>query len=206
MEVKACEVTRQKISNGEFYAFVKGGGYFDPSHWSQEGWKWRCFRNTRHPTFWVPIGPSGLQAFRLRTVFEQVDMPWSCPVEVNYHEASAYARWRSRQDEAAAAATDAAGGGGGEVQTTPSSLPSSPPPYRLLTEAEHHCLRASRDKGTGEGGTEGGTEIEDVVLSHSGAELRPIFNLNLAWGMASPVDAYPPNGKGFRDVRGNVWE
>ena len=124
-------------------------------------------------------------------------MPWACPVEVNYHEAAAYARWRSRQDDAAAAAAT-----GGMEQTALSSPPSSSPPYRLLTEAEHHCLRAARDKGTGEGGKDG----EDVILSHSGAGLRPMFNLNLAWGMASPVDAYPPNDKGFRDVRGSVWE
>ncbi len=39
-------------------------------------------------TLQVPTGPSGLQAYRLRTVFEEVDMPWACPVEVNFHEVS----------------------------------------------------------------------------------------------------------------------
>jgi len=38
MKVKECEVSQQKVSNGEFYAFVKGGGYFDQKNWSQEGW------------------------------------------------------------------------------------------------------------------------------------------------------------------------
>jgi len=38
MRVKECEVSQQKISNGEFYAFVKGGGYFEQKNWSQEGW------------------------------------------------------------------------------------------------------------------------------------------------------------------------
>ena len=143
-------------------------------------------------------------------------MPWSCPAEVNFHEASAFARWRSRQEEAAAAAAAAAAAGaagaaaavagaaGGVASTIPFSLPSSSPPYRLLTEAEHHCLRSASDKQEGEGGREGGRE--DVILSHSGASLRPFLNLNLAWGMPSPVDAYPPNDKGFRDVRGSVWE
>jgi hypothetical protein len=34
----------------------------------------------------VPTGPSGLRAFRLRTVFDEVDIPWANPVDVNYHE------------------------------------------------------------------------------------------------------------------------
>lgn len=41
------------VTNGEFYEFVTSGGYFNQRYWSEEGWKWRCFRNLRHPTFWV---------------------------------------------------------------------------------------------------------------------------------------------------------
>lgn len=34
----------------------------------------------------VPTGPNGLQAYRFRTVFEELDMPWANPVDVNFHE------------------------------------------------------------------------------------------------------------------------
>jgi formylglycine-generating enzyme required for sulfatase activity len=125
-------------------------------------------------------------------------MPWAAPVEVNFHEARAYAQWRSGREGGAGGGREGGGGAGGRGGPTSTSTSTSCPPYRLLTEAEHHCLRA------GEGGGEGGGE--DVVLSRSGAELRASMNLNLACGMASPVDAYAPNRKGFRDVRGNVWE
>jgi len=104
------------VSNGQFYEFVRDGGYYNREWWSADGWGWKCFRNIRHPTFWVsivglglvpsldrsaswfnthvylipqvPTGPTGLQAFRLRNIFEEIDMPWSNPVEVNFHEVS----------------------------------------------------------------------------------------------------------------------
>jgi formylglycine-generating enzyme required for sulfatase activity len=44
------------VTNGEFYEFVAQGGYFKREHWTEEGWTWRSFRNTRHPTFWVREG------------------------------------------------------------------------------------------------------------------------------------------------------
>ena len=45
-------------------------------------------------------------------------MPWSWPVDVNYHEAKAYCAWKSEKD----------GLRGSEA-------------YRLITEAEHHLIR-----------------------------------------------------------------
>jgi hypothetical protein len=29
------------------------GGYETEKYWSAEGWKWRNFKNTKHPKFWV---------------------------------------------------------------------------------------------------------------------------------------------------------
>jgi 5-histidylcysteine sulfoxide synthase/putative 4-mercaptohistidine N1-methyltranferase len=110
----AC--TAQLISNAEFHAFVSAGGYSNAHYWSREGWKWRSFRNTKFPAFWVATGPSGLHQYRLRTTFEIIDMQWDWPVCVNYHEAKAYCAWRGEQD-------------GGEYV------------YRLPYEAEHHAMR-----------------------------------------------------------------
>lgn len=49
-----------QVTNGEFLAFVKGGGYSTAKYWSTEGWSWRTFRNVKWPTFWIPNGPQGL--------------------------------------------------------------------------------------------------------------------------------------------------
>jgi 5-histidylcysteine sulfoxide synthase len=92
------EASRCLVSNGEFHAFVVAGGYRRPELWSDEGERWRRFRNVKWPRWWVPAGPSGLHAYRLRTTFEVIDLPWDWPVAVNFHEAKAFCAWRSEQD------------------------------------------------------------------------------------------------------------
>ncbi len=118
-EHSSFKVSEFLISNGQFKEFVEAGGYGNEKFWSKDGWEWRKFRNTKWPTFWVPSGPAGLHEYKLRTIFEVIEMPWNWPVCVNYHEAKAYCAWKTMQD----GATE---------------------PYRLLTEAEHHALRDSK--------------------------------------------------------------
>ncbi len=113
-QVAAFQATKGMISNGEFLEFVNAGGYRSQKFWSEEGWRWRSFRNVRWPTFWMESGPQGLHQFHLRTCFESIELPLAWPAIVNYHEAMSYCRWRSEQDGIS---------------------------YRLLTEAEHHALR-----------------------------------------------------------------
>ena len=115
-EVPAFEVSRYLISNGEFLEFVVDGGYREPAYWSATGAKWRQFRNSKWPTFWICDGPAGLNRFKLRTIFESIDFQASWPAIVNLHEAEAYCAWRTRKDRSAM-------------------------PYRLPTEVQHHSLR-----------------------------------------------------------------
>lgn len=112
--VKATQMSRFLISNGEYYRFVKEGGYSTPEYWSEAGRKWRAFRNVKFPTFWVPVGPAGAHEYQLRTTFCVDAMPWDAPAVVNYYEAIAYCNWLTLKQ--------------GQ-------------PCRLLTEAEHHRLR-----------------------------------------------------------------
>lgn len=161
---------RRLVSNGEFYAFVMDGGYREARWWSEAGWAWRGFRNTKWPTFWVPDGPAGLHRYKLRTLFETIEMPWNWPVEVNAHEAQAYCAWQSARDGV---------------------------PCRLPSEAEHQALREwppgpPRDPVQ---------ELDGVALARETG-----WNLGLAWGSSSPVDAGRPTGAGVHDVFGNVWQ
>ncbi|EGD81071.1 generic methyltransferase [Salpingoeca rosetta] len=178
MNVKSFKATKYLISNGEFLQFVKSGGYLDENVWEPEGWKWRCFRNVKWPTFWVPTGPSGLHQYRLRTAFEVVDMPWSWPANVNYHEAKAFANWKSDME--------------GRDRTQG---------YRIMTEAEHHRIRDDymSDESLG--------VARDPGMVADGHEMADKygFNLNLAHGSESPVDALKPTSLGFHDVFGSVW-
>ena len=108
-------------SNGEFFEFVKAGGYRDERWWSKEGWGWRHFRNAKNPSFWERDGPQGSFQFKLRAgAFDEIDMQWDWPVEVNHHEAEAFCAWRTARDASAV-------------------------PFRLAAEAEHAVLRGDVD-------------------------------------------------------------
>lgn len=174
--VAPFHASRYLISNGEFHAFVQAGGYRERRYWSDEGWSWRRFRNLKWPVFWVPDGPAGLHQYKLRAIFDVIDMPWSWPVDVTYHEAKAYCAWRREQD--------------GDDR-----------PYRLLTEAEHHRLRNASEQlpATPD-------QDPAMVASGRAMAARFGRNLALAWGSESPVDALLPASTGFHDVCGNVWQ
>ena len=97
MEVPPFEASKYKVTNGEFYQFVKEGGYRKKEYWCEDGWNWRTHRNMKWPFFWTPAGPEGSHEYKLRTIFEVVDMPWSWPVDVNYYEGKAFCRWKVRE-------------------------------------------------------------------------------------------------------------
>lgn len=119
--VRPFRASKCKITNGEFYEFVTAGSYRNEALWSSEGWKWRQFRNVKWPTFWAACGPQGANQFKLRTMFEMIDMQWDWPVIVNYYEAEAFCKWKSGVD----------------------GLSEGGPKYRVLTEAEHNVMRGN---------------------------------------------------------------
>ena len=90
-EVAAFQASRYLVSNEEFLAFVEAGGYADDAHWQPEGLRWRAFAKAEHPSFWRPSATG----WQLRLMTELVPMPWSWPVEVNYHEAKAFCNWKA---------------------------------------------------------------------------------------------------------------
>jgi len=94
--IKDFTYSRYQISNSEFLKFIQSGSYIQDEYWTEEGRLWRKFRNTKRPTFWCAVGPEGSHEYELRTIFEIIPMPWNAPVEVNHHEAKAYANWKTK--------------------------------------------------------------------------------------------------------------
>ncbi len=92
-DIPAFEAGKFLVSNAEFQAFVDAGGYSQEEHWTEEGWKWRNYRQAEHPVFWVKDDQGG---FRLRCMSREIPMPWNWPVEVNYLEAKAFCNWKSQ--------------------------------------------------------------------------------------------------------------
>jgi 5-histidylcysteine sulfoxide synthase/putative 4-mercaptohistidine N1-methyltranferase len=120
--VPAFEASKYMITNGEMWEFVSAGGYLDKKYWCESGWSARRYNNQQWPAFWEKDGPAGSYKYKLRTSFDLVNMPWSWPVEVQYYEARAYARWKQEKEGSAV-------------------------PLTLMSENEHHRLRSKADVG-----------------------------------------------------------
>jgi 5-histidylcysteine sulfoxide synthase/putative 4-mercaptohistidine N1-methyltranferase len=91
-DLKEFKAGRYLVSNGEYMEFVRAGGYTTEAWWTEEGWKWRNYRQAEHPVFWVGDGKGG---FRLRCLAREIPLPLNWPVEVNYLEAKAFCNWKA---------------------------------------------------------------------------------------------------------------
>lgn len=88
--INEFQASQYLVSNQEFLEFVNNGGYSNPEYWEKEGWSWQNFSGSSHPAFWVLHDEN----WWLRVMAEEITMPWSWPVEVNYHEAKAFCNWK----------------------------------------------------------------------------------------------------------------
>eukprot|EP00903_Cladosiphon_okamuranus_P011249 g10612.t2 len=175
--------SKYMVSNGEYLEFVKEAGYARQELWTDVGWRWKMFRNVKKPHFWVSEGPSGLHQYHLRTVFDEVPLPLDSPVITNFHEAKAFAAWKTMKEKEAL---------GAEGRT-----------YRLTTELEQRLLRGNDNNPSGTASPE---LIDPALSSAESIALGGTANANLTMGSETPVDAFPPNEMGFCDTRGNAWE
>ena len=89
----AFQAAKYLTSNAEFLAFVEAGGYDNNQYWQEEGLAWKQYTQAEHPAFWL----KQVDNWKLRLMTEEVSMPWSWPVDVNYHEAKAFCNWQSLQ-------------------------------------------------------------------------------------------------------------
>jgi len=116
-------VSKYLVSNQEYLAFVKAGGYQKSEFWTEEGQQWLFFTKATMPRFWVEkISNTNEKSYWQRNLLNEMLLPLNWPVEVNYLEAKAFCQWRNSQV--------LANGKVNEKQYT-----------RLLTEAEWLCLR-----------------------------------------------------------------
>lgn len=93
MHCPAFQAAKYLTSNAEFLAFVEAGGYHNDQYWQEEGLGWLHYTKAAHPTFWI----KNKDTWKLRLMTEEIDLPLSWPVEVNYHEAKAFCNWQSIQ-------------------------------------------------------------------------------------------------------------
>lgn len=171
--VPAFAATQHLITNGDFLAFVQDNGYSRRECWSELGWKWKSYRNSKFPSFWVKNGPTGLpHTYNLRLLFELAQMPWDWPVSVNLHEASAYAVWKTLKANEGVSVNAHAHGAQQQQQQPELEL------YRLMTEVEHHAIRRHTAAAAASGAASGselplseGVLLADPVMSYDGSTM-----------------------------------
>jgi len=94
VNVESFKTSKFLVSNAEFLEFVKDDGYENKSFWDKEGLKFLKLSKATCPTFWVKYEDD----FRYRAMLEEMDMPFSWPVDVNYLEAKAFCAWKSQKE------------------------------------------------------------------------------------------------------------
>lgn len=96
--VEPFQLASRLVSNGEYLAFVTGGGYANPALWLSEGWDWVQANRLTQPLYWHAPGEKverpaqdGWQEFTLHGLLPlELHAPAS---HLSYFEADAYARW-----------------------------------------------------------------------------------------------------------------
>jgi len=53
VKVPPFKASKYLITNREYLEFVNDGGYGNSTYWTKEGWQWKQYRKSNHPTFWV---------------------------------------------------------------------------------------------------------------------------------------------------------
>ncbi len=92
-KVEDFKVSKYLVSNGEFLEFVQDGGYEKDQYWSDEGRRWKAYKKATHPTFWKKQDDQ----YFYRTLTQQIPLPLSWPVDVNYLEAEAFCSYKSEK-------------------------------------------------------------------------------------------------------------
>ena len=89
--INAFKASKYLVSNAQFLRFVEDGGYHTPDLWEPEGWQWREYTQSEYPVFWRKTK----QGYVYRSMLEEIPLPASWPVDVNYHEAKAFCNYLS---------------------------------------------------------------------------------------------------------------
>ena len=94
VKIPAFKASKYLVSNGEYLEFIQDDGYGNSEYWCSEGKAWKDFTKAIHPLFWHKKESK----YILRTLSREIPLPMNWPVEVNYLEAAAFCKWKSKKE------------------------------------------------------------------------------------------------------------
>jgi iron(II)-dependent oxidoreductase len=94
VEPRTFWIDRAPVTNGEFLAFMRDGGYDHRELWSDAGWSWRSESGAEAPKYWRRDGGEWLARTMDR---EGAPDPMDPVIHVCYHEAAAFAQWAGKR-------------------------------------------------------------------------------------------------------------
>lgn len=83
-------LAERNVSNGEYLAFIRDGGYQRPELWLSDGWDQVCAQQWRAPLYWQHAD-EGWQVFTLHSLHPLNND--ATLTHISFYEADAYARW-----------------------------------------------------------------------------------------------------------------
>jgi len=89
--LQAFEIDRALVSNAEYLAFIKDGGYENFSYWLDDGWHWLQQSSIRAPLYWHLI--NGEWHYYTLAGLKKLE-PDAILCHVSFYEASAFANWK----------------------------------------------------------------------------------------------------------------
>jgi len=94
VKIPAFKASKYLVSNGEYLEFIQDDGYGNSEYWCSEGKAWKDFTKAIQPLFWHKKESK----YILRTLSREIPLPMNWPVEVNYLEAAAFCKWKSKKE------------------------------------------------------------------------------------------------------------
>ncbi|MGH9511722.1 MAG: ergothioneine biosynthesis protein EgtB [Terriglobales bacterium] len=89
--LRPFQIASREVTNSEYLAFMKDGGYRRPELWLSDGWDAVCAHGWDSPLFWESGDDGSWRSFA-GTGMKPVD-PSEPVCHVSYYEADAFARW-----------------------------------------------------------------------------------------------------------------
>jgi iron(II)-dependent oxidoreductase len=94
VRLQPFRLARTPVTNADYAAFVKAGGYSRREWWSEDGWAWRTREGLAAPKYWSKRNGAWVQR-RFDRVVEL--RPYEPVVHVSWHEAQAWCRYANRR-------------------------------------------------------------------------------------------------------------